>query len=140
MKAARTAVVALLVLAGGAAAHVQQQEVPGRPEKPENFSPLGFEDLRSYQQAYPAAPGTPAVVRAAQAKYWVFRGLAYRGSMTSEGAAWVSTGPLSTTEGGASGSGNFSGRVAALAISPTCRLAGYTRPEQTEPGGQGSWV
>ena len=98
-----TAVVALVILAGGTVGHVQQQEAPARPEKPENFSPLGFEDLRAYQQAYPAAPGTLAVVRAAAAKYWVFRGLAYRASMVSEGAAWISLGPLSTAEGGASG-------------------------------------
>src|SRR5436190_16768748 len=134
----RIGVVAMALLASGAVAHVQEQEPSPRAEKAENFSPLGFEDLRAYQQAYPAAPGTFAVVRAAAAKYWVFRGLAYRASMVAEGAAWTSLGPLSTSEGGASGSGNFSGRVAALAISPACRIEGGCRMWVGTAGG-GVW-
>lgn len=134
----RLAWVWFAVALSGTVAHVQQQEPAPRLEKAENFSPLGFEDLRAYQQAFPGAPGTLAVARAAAAKYWVFRGIAYRGSFTGEGPAWISLGPIGTTEGGASGSGNFSGRVAALAISPTCRMEGSCRVWVGTAGG-GVW-
>src|SRR5258706_8623019 len=134
----RIALVAMALLAHGAVAHVQQQETSPRPEKAENFSPLAFEDLRAWQQAYPDTPGTLAVARAAASKYWVFRGIAYRGSMVGQGPAWASLGPLSTTEGGASGSGNFSGRVAALAISPACGLQGGG-PAWVGRAGGGVW-
>ena len=60
----RIATVAAALLLGGAVAHVQQPETAPRAEKPENYSPLGFEDLRAYQQAFPATPGTLAVARA----------------------------------------------------------------------------
>lgn len=120
-------------------ARVQQPEPQfPRPEKPENFSPLGFEDLRAYQQAFPGTPGSLAVARAAASKYWVFRGIAYLGSTEPQGPAWASLGPLSTTEGGASGSGNFSGRVSALAISPACALDGPCRLWVGTAGG-GVW-
>ena len=139
MKAARTAAVALvIVIAGAGAAHVQQQEATARADKPENFSPLGFDDLRAWQQAYPDAPGTVAVLRAAASRYWIYKGIAYRGSSIPQGPAWTSLGPLSTTEGGASGSGNFSGRVSALAISPACRLEGGCRAWVGTAGG-GVW-
>jgi hypothetical protein len=130
--------IGIAVALSGAVAHVQQQEPAPKLEKAENFSPLGFEDLRAYQQAFPGTPGTLAAARAASAKYWVFRGIAYRGSMAGEGPAWLSLGPIATSEGGASGSGNFSGRVAALAISPTCRIEGSCRVWVGTAGG-GVW-
>jgi hypothetical protein len=139
MKAAPIPVVVLLMLSGATAARMQQPDVPSsRAEKAENFSPLGFEDLRAYQQAFPGVPGTLAVARASAGKYWVFRGIAYRGSTQGQGPAWSSLGPLSTTEGGASGSGNFSGRVSALAISPACALNGPCRLWVGAAGG-GVW-
>src|SRR5258708_3882987 len=124
----RLSLVWIAVVVSGAIAHVQQPAPEPAPRlKAEKVSPLGFEDLRAYQQAFRGTPGTLAVAKAAALKYWVFRGIAYRASMAGEGPAWISLGPLSTTEGGASGSGNFSGRVAALAISPTCRIEGACR-------------
>ena len=123
--------VAVILLAAGALAHVQEQD------KPEHFSPLGFEDLRAYVQAYPGDVGSLPVFTAAAGKYWVFRGVAYRGSQP-QGQAWTSLGPLSTTAGGASGTGNFSGRVSALAISPACEVNGACRLWVGTAGG-GVW-
>src|SRR4029079_5532084 len=100
-------------------------------------SPLGFEELRAYEQAYPGVPGSAAVVRASTGRYWVFRGIAYRGSV-AQGAVWNSLGPLSMGDGGASGTGNFSGRVAALAISPACEVEGPCRMWVGAAGG-GVW-
>ena len=115
----------------------QPSQHASRSEKAERFSPLEFEDLRTYQQAYPGEPGSLAFFQASTAKYWVYRGIAYRGAQ-AQGAAWSSLGPISTTEGGASGSGNFSGRVSALAISPTCGLDGPCRVWVGTAGG-GVW-
>ncbi|HYT73756.1 MAG TPA: hypothetical protein VEL79_03310, partial [Vicinamibacterales bacterium] len=101
--------------------------------------PLGFDDLRAYQEAFPGTPGSLAVARAAASKYWVFRGLAYRGSDQPQGAAWTSLGPLSLLQDPASGSGqNISGRVAALAIDPNCARQGGCRLWVGTAGG-GVW-
>src|SRR5690349_20974619 len=127
---------ALLVTATATDVRVQQPAVE-RQEKPENFSPLGFDDLRAYEQAFPGLPGSVEVARASAARYWVFRGVAYRGTQPS-GAAWASLGPLSMAAGGASGTGNFSGRVAALAISPACAVNGACRLWVGTAGG-GVW-
>ena len=138
MPARRLFAAALLIVAAAATTVFVQQPAPDpRVEKADKFSPLGFDDLRAYEQAFPGLPGSVEVARAAAAKYWVFRGVAYRGTQTA-GAAWTSLGPSSTTEGGASGSGNFSGRVSALAISPTCALNGPCRLWVGTAGG-GVW-
>ena len=134
---ARIFSVALLMVAGATIVLVQQPAPAARAQKAENFSPLGFDDLRAYEQAFPGLPGSVEVARASAARYWVFRGVAYRGAQ-AHGNAWVNLGPLSTTAGGASGSGNFSGRVAALAISPTCTLQGPCRLWVGTAGG-GVW-
>src|SRR5438309_2184173 len=128
MRRVLLAAVAILAVAPG-----QERE----RDKPELFSPLGFEDLRSYIQAFPGEPGSIAVARASSARYWVFRGIAYRGTQ-SEGAAWTSLGPIATSAAGASGTGNFSGRVAALAISPACDVNGPCRLWAGSAGG-GVW-
>jgi hypothetical protein len=129
----RSLVSAVVILCGVIATRVQTQD----RDKPEQFSPLGFDDLRAYIQAYPGAVGSLPVLTASSGKYWVFRGIAYRGAQ-AEGAAWASLGPLSTTSGGASGTGNFSGRVAALAISPACEVNGPCRLWAGTAGG-GVW-
>src|SRR4051812_25911451 len=96
----RLAPVGVALVGGGAIGHVQEQAPAPAPRlEAENFSPLGFEDLRAYQQAFPGMPGTLAVANAAALKYWVFRGIAYRGSLAGEGPAWLSLGPMATTDG-----------------------------------------
>jgi hypothetical protein len=136
MNAGRILFVTLLVALGATDVFVQQPSV-SRDQKPEHFSPLGFEDLRAYEQAFPSLPGSVEAARASAARYWIFRGVAYRGTQPA-GGAWTSLGPSSTTEKGASGTGNFSGRVAALAISPTCALNGPCRLWVGTAGG-GVW-
>jgi hypothetical protein len=133
---ARAIVVTALLAVWPVIARVQQRD-PSVPEKPEGFSPLAFEELRAYEQAFPEAPGSAAAIRAASARYWVFRGVAYRGAQ-AQGNAWASLGPIGTTTGGASGSGAFSGRVSALAISPACTLTGACRLWVGTAGG-GVW-
>jgi hypothetical protein len=139
MNGGRILLVTLLVTAGAGEVFVQQPApAPAeRAGKPDKFSPLGFDDLRVFEQAFPGLPGSVEVARASAGRYWVFRGIAYRGTQP-QGAVWTSLGPLSTTEGGASGSGSFSGRVAALAISPTCALNGPCRLWVGTAGG-GVW-
>jgi hypothetical protein len=122
---ARAIVATVLLAVWPVLARVQQRD-PSVPEKPKGFSPLAFEELRAYELAFPEAPGSAAAIRAASARYWVFRGVAYRGAQ-AQGNAWASLGPLSTTAGGPSGGGAFSGRVSTLAISPACTLAGACR-------------
>ena len=96
------------------------QDAQRLPENPQKFSPLGYYDLRAYEQAYPAPVGDPRVTAAAQQRYWVFRGVAYRGQ-TAIGSTWASLGPDTTIQNpDAGGTRNISGRVAALAISPYC--------------------
>lgn len=137
MKAGTSLAIAVLVIAAAATVRVQQPPPASRSEKTEAFSPLGFDDLRAYEQAFPGLPGSVEVARASAARYWVYRGVAYRGTQ-AHGRAWESLGPSSTTSGGASGSGNFSGRVSALAISPTCTLNGSCRLWVGTAGG-GVW-
>jgi hypothetical protein len=105
---------------------------------PENHSPLGFLDLHAYEQAFPATVRHPALVRAASDKYWAFRGIAYRGQ-TPVDAVWTSLGPETSIQNPDSGSPeSISGRVAALAISPTCEEDGPCRMWVGAAGG-GVW-
>ena len=132
----RLAALAIVVGLGGALGSQERKQEP--LPTPESYSPLGFYDLRAFEQAYPEAPGHPAVLRASMAKYWTFRGVAYRGT-TAVGGVWTSLGPETTIQN--PGSGNIetiSGRVAALAISPTCREDGPCRLWVGAAGG-GVW-
>jgi hypothetical protein len=137
----------LVLLTGGAvawarAAQEQAKPDPDRDQRtsltPENFSPLGFLDLHAYEQAYPATPRHPALIRASLEKYWVFRGMAYRGRVATD-AVWTSLGPETNIQDPDSGSTEtVSGRVAAIAISPTCQEDGPCRLWVGAAGG-GVW-
>lgn len=137
MSRVRTRFIAVALLS--AAASAQVPETGQRPSNtPADFSPLGFYDLRAFEQAYPANPAHPAVRRAAAARYWVFRGVAYRGSQ-AEDDAWMSLGPETSVPSGSAGTAiNVSGRVAALAISPRCQVEGPCRLWAGTAGG-GVW-
>ena len=131
------AIVAFVFLAA-AALTAQEPRDRNRAEKPESYSPLGFYDLRAFEQAYPAAVGHPLVVRATGEQDRAFRGSAFRGG-TNVGAIWTSLGPETSIQDANSGSSeNISGRVAALAISPTCTTSGRCRAWVATAGG-GVW-
>jgi hypothetical protein len=102
-------------------------------EQHDRFTPLGFDELQAFIRAYPAAVGTPPAVFAPVSPYWVYKGVAYRGSQVI-GNAWTSFGPLTTT----SGTHNISGRVSALAIDPNCTTNGRCRLWVGTAGG-GVW-
>jgi hypothetical protein len=129
------AAVAALLLVGAAVPRTQDMQRPKVVDKAENYSPLGFYELRSWEQSYPAEQGDPRVELATQARYWAFRGIAYRG-MTPGGAVWASLGPETSIQ--PDGIETISGRVAALAISPTCEEDGPCRLWVGAAGG-GVW-
>jgi hypothetical protein len=117
---------------------------PGRPETPvapvltaENYSPLGFDDLHAYEQAYPGTVGSPLVVQANATKYWVFQGIAVRGPGPGTTGAWISLGPDTTLVSGST-TETVSGRVSALLVSPTCDLKSRCRLWVGTAGG-GVW-
>ena len=119
-----------------------QEQAPPPAERqlltPDNYSPLGFLDLHAYEQAYPATVRHPALIRAGLEKYWAFRGIAFRGR-TAIDAVWTSLGPETSIQNPTSGSTeNISGRVSALAISPTCEEDGPCRLWVGTAGG-GVW-
>jgi hypothetical protein len=140
MPALRLLLVAACLVTGGARAWMPQAP-PASPSaaKPDKFSPLGFLDLRAYEQAYPGAPGSALVLQADASKYWAFRGIAYRGLSPNAGGVWTSLGPeTSLEESGSATVKNVSGRVSALAISPRCELRGPCRLWVATAGG-GVW-
>jgi hypothetical protein len=149
MDAARLLPAALLLLTIAAVSDIaslaetsdQTQERPYSERQaltPANYSPLGFLDLHAYEQAYPATVRHPALLRAGLEKYWAFRGIAFRGR-TAVDAVWTSLGPETNIQNPDSGSTeNVSGRVSALAISPTCEEDGPCRLWVGTAGG-GVW-
>ena len=135
-----TAIV-LITLGGGVFAWEQRRRAV-RPaasasEKPENYSPLGFDDLRAYEQAYPGSPESAQVAQASAAKYWVYQGIAVRGAGPGTSSAWLSLGPDTTTVAGSTEE-TVSGRVSALLVSPRCELRGPCRLWVGTAGG-GVW-
>lgn len=130
----RTFAVALAVIT--AAAVVMARQDPQPPSS--QYSPLGYYDLRAYEQAYPGVPGSTLVMQAAAGRYWAYRGIAYRGT-DPMGSVWMSLGPETNLQDAARQSGgNISGRVTALAISPTCTELGACRM-WVGAGGGGVW-
>jgi hypothetical protein len=118
-----------------AAAQAQDgPQTPGRVAAPEEYSPLGFYDLRLFEQSFPETPGHPLFRQAAATKYWAFRGVAYRNGVQPFGSVWATVGPETTVIG----SENVSGRVAALAISAQCQLRSPCRLWVGTAGG-GVW-
>ena len=128
-----------LILGALATGLVLAQESAGGPaggrQLEPRHEPLGYLDLLAYERAYPASPRSLQVVRASNAAYWVFRGIAYDGAESTGESTWSSLGPEVSLSGGDE---NVSGRVAALAISPTCRLNGPCRLWVGAAGG-GVW-
>ena len=117
MTAPRILLVAICLVTGGARVDTQEAP-PAAPAsmKPDKFSPLGFLDLRAYEQAYPGVSGSALVQQASTSKYWAFRGIAYRGLSPGAGGAWTSLGPETSLENVGTGTQkNISGRVSALA-------------------------
>jgi hypothetical protein len=108
-----------------------------RPITPEHYSPLGYDNLRAYEQAFPGTVGHPQVIQASGEKYWAFQQLALRAGGVVGGNVWRTLGPETVADSG-NASGNISGRVSALAISPTCQLVGRCRLWVGTAGG-GVW-
>src|SRR5580700_11115396 len=102
MIAARMVVAAFLI---GGVVQAQggrgQTPAPAPASVPEQPSPLGFDGLLSYMQAFPGDPNSLPVRQASSAKYWVFQGIGLRAPGQGQAAAWTSFGPqtdLQTTE------------------------------------------
>jgi hypothetical protein len=117
----RTVLGAMLVLAAAVVMARQQSTGPSPPgpaDATPTFSPLGWDDLHAYEQAYPGTPGSHPVRLATQAKYWAFQGIALRQGLAAS-FVWTSLGP-ETSLPAAGSPVSFSGRVSALAISPRC--------------------
>jgi hypothetical protein len=130
-------IVAGFILAAAAVAVSAEQDRSSSKTETE-YSPLGYYDLRAYEQAYPGVPGSTLVLQAAAGRYWAYRGIAYRGA-DPLGNVWMNLGPETniqdpTTQSG----GNVSGRVTALAISPNCTQQGACRM-WVGAGGGGVW-
>ncbi len=107
--------------------------------KPEKYSPLGYYDLEEHIRAFPGTPGSLEVRRAFTARFWAFRGLAYRTGTDPLAPVWTSLGPETTLQSPTADiTQNVSGRVSALLISPRCERRGRCRLWVGTAGG-GVW-
>ena len=135
MTVARSASLVTVLFAAAALLHGQRDDrLQAEPATADKFSPLGFYDLLAYEQAYPGQVGSPLVRQASAEKYWAFQGIALRTGRPVS-SVWTSLGPLTTRSSSAE---SVSGRVSALAISPTCELQGPCRLWVGTAGG-GVW-
>lgn len=125
----------VVLLAALSFAALRAQTPAPHVERADHFSPLQFDALREYEQAYPATPGSAAVLRAAAGKYWYYNGLLYQGGV-AQGRPWMSLGPLTLQN--ANSTVTTSGRVSTLAISPRCHANGACRVWVGTAGG-GVW-
>ena len=124
------AIAASLVVIAAVAVYARQDVKREEAE----YSPLGYYDLRAYEQAYPGVPGSTIVMQATAGRYWAYRGIAYRGN-DPLGNVWMSLGPETNIQ---TTGNNVSGRVTAFAISPTCEEFGACRM-WVGAGGGGVW-
>ena len=132
----RNVIAAALLMAAAGVLNARQD--PQAPKTESEYSPLGFYDLRAYEQAYPGVPGSTLVMQAASGRYWLYRGIAYRNS-NAVGSAWMSLGPETNIQDpNTQSGGNVSGRVSALVISPLCQEHGACRIWVGAAGG-GVW-
>jgi hypothetical protein len=106
-----------------------------KEEADRKFSPIGFYDLLAYQQAFPGVVGSPEVAQASARRYEAFAGIERGGG--EDGSTWRNLGPSTVGDSG-NASGNISGRVSTLAISPRCSLGGSCRMWVGTAGG-GVW-
>jgi hypothetical protein len=130
------AVMSVLMAGAVMAARPQNGDIAPAVTQKAVFSPLGFDDLHAFEQALPGTPTNPLFRQAAAATYWVYQGLARRGPGVDALSVWTTLGPETTLVG--SGEENVSGRVSALAISPTCGRTGPCRLWVGTAGG-GVW-
>jgi len=109
------------------------------PRKPEGYSPLGYYAVEEYIRAFPGTPGSLEVRRAFTQRFWAFQGVAYRNGPDPLATVWTSLGPETTLQSGSSSlAQSVSGRVSALAVSPTCSVRGRCRLWVATAGG-GVW-
>ena len=135
LSASRVVAVLLAALSVTVQGQDGQQSTLAQPvPATEAFTPLGYYELRAFEQAFPETPTNPLFRQASAQKYWAFRGVAYRGFTPASGGVWTTLGPETSVQG----SENISGRVAALAISPTCQLQSSCRLWVGTAGG-GVW-
>ena len=149
----RRALVALAVVMGGVAVDGQSRHLPvlqlspmaelrraleaRRDANPRPYSPLGFYDLLTHEQAFPGTVWTPAVAIARRQSVAAFDAAVNRGGGDGVGESWINLGPSTVGDAG-NASGNISGRVSALAISKACSLTGSCRLWVGTAGG-GVW-
>jgi hypothetical protein len=135
----RTILSVLTLVTIGVATLATQGPVPQDPGKPEKYSPLGYYDLEEHIRAFPGTSGSVEVRRAFSNRFWAFQGIAYRSGPEGLGAVWTSLGPETTLQSPTSSlAQSVSGRVSALAISPSCRVQGGCRLWVATAGG-GVW-
>src|SRR5688572_9977845 len=90
----RALAIALLMSGVLVQAHYGQQSAStGAGDQRSTYTPLGYYELRAFEQSFPETPMHPVFRQASSAKYWAFRGVAYRGFAPASGGVWTTLGP-----------------------------------------------